>query len=300
MQKKVMNKVKKDLSCAIDGGLITRNAGNYLFQLFTHELADSVSSDWDDTVNGEAKYTLIYVAEEWEDVSGDYEPEQQFEEHFLYEDDYFSYYHGKCYLDDENTIVGNELMDLEDYWYCWHTVVPKANAVNVPELTKATTSPKQMGDTNTDYQGKKENKMKELIVSIAGVWDGSEATYAYTANEWKDGEDMGCVSMAHGDAPASAQHVGAELKAVMAAVLWGKQNGYTSFTFYHSYEGVEKWVTGEWKANKQLPQAYRDWMRKQKDSGLDFNFSRNKEGSNISFAHQLANASDKEVMRARK
>ena len=46
--------------------------------------------------------------------------------------------------------------------------------------------------------------------------------------------------LTHGDAPASAQHVGAELKAVMAAVLWGKQNGYTSFTFYHSYEGVEK------------------------------------------------------------
>ena len=142
--------------------------------------------------------------------------------------------------------------------------------------------------------------MKELIVSVAGVWNGSEAVFAYTANEWKGGEDMGCVSIARGEAPASAQHIGAELKAVMAAVLWGKQNGYTSFTFYHSYEGVEKWVTGEWKANKQLPQAYRDWMRKQKNSGLDFNFSRNKAGSKISFAHQLANASDEEVMRARK
>ena len=54
--------------------------------------------------------------------------------------------------------------------------------------------------------------MKELIVSIAGVWDGSEATWGFVANEFREGEDMGCVSIARGEAPANAQHVGAELK----------------------------------------------------------------------------------------
>ena len=295
MQKKVMNKVKKDLSCAIDGGLITRNAGNYLFQLFTHELADSVSSDWDDTVNGEAKYTLIYVAEEWEDVSGDYEPEQQFEEHFLYEDDYFSYYHGKCYLDDENTIVGNELMDLEDYWYCWHTVVPKANAVNIPELTKATTtSPKQVGDTNADYKGEKVFSMKEVVVYVSGLFNGAVAGWGFTAVEWKDGVDMGTVCNKKGLSPAEAQHVGAELKATMAGLLWAKRAGYENVFVVYNYEGVKAWVTGEWKAKKPLPQMYQKWVQEQV-SDLHIEFIKAEKGW-TQWAEALASSAIKEVV----
>ena len=142
--------------------------------------------------------------------------------------------------------------------------------------------------------------MKELIVAIAGVWSGVEATWGFVANEFHEGEDMGCVSIQQGFAPASAQHVGAELKAVMAAVLWGKKNGYTSFTFYHSYQGVEKWVTGEWKANKELPQAYREWMRAQQEKGLEFAFVQDKKRIRVSIAHKVANMAIKEVMPVKK
>lgn len=138
--------------------------------------------------------------------------------------------------------------------------------------------------------------MKELIVAIAGVWDGSEATWGFVTNEFREGEDMGCVSIARGEAPANAQHVGAELKAVMAAVLWGKQNGYSSFVFYHSYEGVEKWVTGEWKANKPLPIAYRQWMKMQHEKGLEFAFIQDKKRIHVSIAYKVANMPIKEVM----
>lgn len=31
---------------------------------------------------------------------------------------------------------------------------------------------------------------------------------------------------------------------------------------YYDYDGIEKWVTGEWKANKPETQYYRDEVRK--------------------------------------
>lgn len=36
---------------------------------------------------------------------------------------------------------------------------------------------------------------------------------------------------------------------------------YNEIDIYYDYEGVEKWVTGEWRANKSETMAYRNYMR---------------------------------------
>ena len=33
-----------------------------------------------------------------------------------------------------------------------------------------------------------------------------------------------------------------------------------SLTIYYDYEGVEKWATGAWRANKELPKLYQKYM----------------------------------------
>ena len=42
----------------------------------------------------------------------------------------------------------------------------------------------------------------------------------------------------------------------MFAVKWALTNGYTEIEIRYDYEGIEKWVTGEWKAKNELTQKY--------------------------------------------
>lgn len=58
------------------------------------------------------------------------------------------------------------------------------------------------------------------------------------------------------------RNVAGELLAVMGVVegLRPCQADVDSLTIYYDYEGVEKWVTREWKATKKLTVLYRDYM----------------------------------------
>ena len=38
---------------------------------------------------------------------------------------------------------------------------------------------------------------------------------------------------------------------------------YDVLELFYDYEGIEKWVTGEWRAKNPLTQTYRDFMREQ-------------------------------------
>lgn len=50
-----------------------------------------------------------------------------------------------------------------------------------------------------------------------------------------------------------------ELKAAMEAVKWAKITG-VKIVIHYDYEGVEKWVTGEWKAKNSITKSYVEWM----------------------------------------
>jgi ribonuclease HI len=59
---------------------------------------------------------------------------------------------------------------------------------------------------------------------------------------------------------AKQQNVAAEMKASMAAAAWAKTRSVRP-TICYDYEGVEKWVTGEWTPRNQYTRSYRDYMR---------------------------------------
>lgn len=61
---------------------------------------------------------------------------------------------------------------------------------------------------------------------------------------------------------ARFRNVAGEIIAVKAALDIAKQvNGCTSLTIHYDYEGLEKWVTGEWKAKNHLSKAYAQVVR---------------------------------------
>lgn len=65
---------------------------------------------------------------------------------------------------------------------------------------------------------------------------------------------------------AKLNNVAGELSAVMRAVKYLHENNLLSETvaIYHDYEGVAKWVTGEWKCKNEFTKAYKNYMEKYK------------------------------------
>ena len=60
---------------------------------------------------------------------------------------------------------------------------------------------------------------------------------------------------------ASMRNVSGEILGAEAAMKKAEELGIKELTLYFDYIGIEAWVTGKWRANKEGTQRYRDVMR---------------------------------------
>ncbi|WP_419037602.1 viroplasmin family protein [Enterocloster bolteae] len=107
----------------------------------------------------------------------------------------------------------------------------------------------------------------KVIAYVDGSYDDKIKKYAF-----------GCVILTpsgdtikesgNGDNPASLalRNVAGEMLGSMFAVKWALTNGYSQIEIRYDYEGIEKWVTGEWKAKNELTKKYADSMNVWKTS----------------------------------
>lgn len=56
------------------------------------------------------------------------------------------------------------------------------------------------------------------------------------------------------------KNIAAELKAVVETVNYCKKNNIKEINLYYDYEGIEKWVSGEWKTKNFMTQEYKKYM----------------------------------------
>lgn len=66
------------------------------------------------------------------------------------------------------------------------------------------------------------------------------------------------------DDARQSRQVAGELMAAMKAVIWAKRTD-TKVAIVYDFNGIHKWVTGEWRAKKNLTQHYRDFMLENKN-----------------------------------
>lgn len=59
---------------------------------------------------------------------------------------------------------------------------------------------------------------------------------------------------------ARFRNVAGEILAVMAAVEVAKKADCEELDIYYDYEGLEKWVSGAWRANKTVSIQYRNYV----------------------------------------
>lgn len=76
------------------------------------------------------------------------------------------------------------------------------------------------------------------------------------------------------------RQVAGELKAVEEALFWCKEQGVKELNLYYDYTGIKDWVTGAWKAKKELTQKYRDKVR---SCGVKINWNKVKSHSGNEF-----------------
>lgn len=111
-----------------------------------------------------------------------------------------------------------------------------------------------------------------LLAYVDGSYNDSLKKYAF-----------GCVfilpdgriylEFGNGDDPKSLQYrnVTGEMLGAMYATKTAIVNGYGALEICFDYQGIEKWVTGEWKSKTELTQKYAEAMRKwEKDIHITF------------------------------
>lgn len=82
----------------------------------------------------------------------------------------------------------------------------------------------------------------------------------------KDGEIIAEISKAYEDEElATMRNVAGEIKASELAMQYALDNGYTSLSIYHDYQGIASWCLGEWKTNKAGTVAYKQFYDDIKD-----------------------------------
>ena len=69
-----------------------------------------------------------------------------------------------------------------------------------------------------------------------------------------------------------SRNVAGEVFAVMHGTRELISSGIRNVTIYYDYEGIEKWVTGEWNAKIDLTKLYKCVIERFIDAGLNIHF----------------------------
>lgn len=108
--------------------------------------------------------------------------------------------------------------------------------------------------------------MAILTAYVDGSYNDAIKRYAFGCVFLCPGGEV-YLAKGNGENPetVSMRNVTGEMLGAMYAVRTGMKNGFESIELYYDYEGIEKWVTGAWKAKKEHTQKYaqamRDWGR---------------------------------------
>ena len=111
----------------------------------------------------------------------------------------------------------------------------------------------------------------EAVSFVDGSYDSETGEFAYgmliySASGYEEFCDKDF------DEELSTMHnVAGEIEGSMKAMDYCLAHGIKSLALYYDYEGIEKWCTGAWKANKEGTKHYRDFYLALKDR-LDVKF----------------------------
>lgn len=100
-------------------------------------------------------------------------------------------------------------------------------------------------------------QQSEAIAYVDGSYDDTIKAFAYGVVIFYDEIEEHFSSKMNNPELIEMRNVAGEIKAAEKAIQFCKDHGIKSVDIYHDYEGIAKWCTGEWKANKVGTKAYK-------------------------------------------
>lgn len=120
----------------------------------------------------------------------------------------------------------------------------------------------QKGDYRQEDNAYVESEQPEAIAYVDGSYNVTTKEYACGV-VMLYGERTEYFSRKFSDPErAMMRNVAGEIEGSMCAMNYCLEHGIDSLAIYYDYEGIEKWCTGAWKANKEGTIAYREFYRK--------------------------------------
>ncbi|OUO75544.1 hypothetical protein B5F53_18225 [Blautia sp. An249] len=115
----------------------------------------------------------------------------------------------------------------------------------------------------------------EVVAFVDGSYDVTEEKSAFGTIIFSQSGNKDILYKAFtkqlGEEFISLRNVAAELEGVKEAISWALQYNKTKITIYYDYEGIEKWATGQWKANKAITRKYVQFVQ-EKSKALQIEF----------------------------
>ena len=135
-----------------------------------------------------------------------------------------------------------------------------------------------------------------LLAYVDGSYDDALKKYAFGCVFISpDGREE--TAYGNGDKEQSLQHrnVTGEMLGAMYAVKVAMLNGFSKVEIRYDYQGIEKWVTGEWRSKTELTGKYARAMR-QWEQSIDIVFTKVVAHTNV-YYNELADKMAKEGLR---
>lgn len=118
------------------------------------------------------------------------------------------------------------------------------------------------GDKDKEAAGIVEVPENMVIAYVDGSFEKSIGRYAFgCVILTPDGQKIRRSGSGSDPAGVAIRNVAGEMLGAMNAVKWARENDYPAVEIRYDYEGVEKWVTGVWRAKTPLTSKYAAHMQ---------------------------------------
>lgn len=101
-----------------------------------------------------------------------------------------------------------------------------------------------------------QNSSGGVIAYVDGSYRSDTGEFSYGMVILQDGEEHTFCQKMTDKELALMHNVAGEIKGSEAAMQYAMDHNIPEITIYHDYEGIAKWCTGAWKANKSGTQTY--------------------------------------------
>lgn len=114
-----------------------------------------------------------------------------------------------------------------------------------------------VGILGNDLDSEETKKCSDAIAYVDGSYEHSIKVFSYGVVFFAEDKIKEFAEAFQNEELVSMRNVAGEIMGAQKAMEYCLEKGINSLDLYYDYEGIEKWCTGEWKANKEGTKSYK-------------------------------------------